>query len=255
MKMSYYPEHEYLLISDSPKFKDIIFEIPTSSPLLKLPSKIEIKDTQNKILKKDLSICVDNSKNLHFQAMRSLTQLLKTKLCKDPMNCDGEEDLKTFDDNDIALKININGKTFGTNKGKIMSKTNKKAGSIEMAITYSDLYRLNQQGEIVLNFSEGTIEQSDAGCQIVFQQRFLMRYYLFFLRDFSGEADKMYISFTKIRTSDFEGIGIFISILLVLVLLAAITFAGFIFYKCYVNSKSNQYSSEEDDNNYHSIND
>jgi hypothetical protein len=113
---------------------------------------------------------------------------------------------------------------------------------------------LNTQGEIVLNFAETSIAQNEEGCQMVFQQRFLMRYYVFFVKEFKPEAEKLYVSFMKIRTSDFEGIGIFISILLVLILLAAITFAGYIFYKCYVNSKDAKYSADDDDN-YQSIND
>lgn len=106
----------------------------------------------------------------------------------------------------------------------------------------------------MLNFEETSIQQNEDGCQMVFQQRFFMRYYVYFIRDFTPNKEMLYVSFAKIRTSDFEGIGIFISILLVLILLAAITFAGYIFYKCYVNSKSYQYNPA-DEENYQSIND
>ena len=195
-----------------------MLEIPITNTLYKFPSLLQIKDTKKNLIKKNISICLENSKNLHFQASKSMVQLLSLKLCKDPFECIGEEDLNIFDDKSIALYIEID-------------------------------------GQIVFNFSESSIEQSDQGCHVIFQKRFFMRYYVYFLRDFTENNEKLYISFKKIRTSDFEGIGIMISILLVLIILAAITFAGYIFYKCFVNSKSARYIPDEEEEGYHSIND
>lgn len=255
MQISHFPGHEFLKIHSDGVVSDILIEMPTTSSLLRFASEMQVKDTQNKLIKKNVSVCLENSQNLHFQATKALIQLLQQKLCKEPIECDGEEDLNFFNDNDVALDLKISGSLSGASLGKKKRAGNSGTETFDIPIKYSDLYRLDNQGQIIFNFSETSLEQSDAGCQMVFQKRFLMRYYVFLVRDYSPTNNKLFVSFTRIRSSDFEGIGLFISILLVLVLLAAIAFAGYIIFRCYANSKSMKYSSGDDDNNYQSIND
>lgn len=254
IQISHYPGHQFFKIHSDGVLSDALIEVSTASPLLRFSSELQVKDTHNQLIKKDTSVCLENSRNLHFQATKALVQLIHRKLCKEPLECDGEEDLNLFDDNDIAVNINITGSLSRPAAGASAGQSAVEE-SFDIPIKYSDLYRLDNQGQIVLNFSEISLAQSVAGCQLVFQQRFLMRYYLFLVRDYVASNDKLYVSFTRIRSSDFEGIGLFVSILLVLVLLAAIAFAGYIVYKCYVNSKQMKHSSGDDDNNYQSIND
>ena len=49
-----------------------------------------------------------------------MVQLLKSLLCRDPNDCDGEEDLNIFDDNDTAIMVTIDGHFYNSkdNKGK-----------------------------------------------------------------------------------------------------------------------------------------
>ena len=107
--MSYYPGHEFLNFDFQTSKTLPMFEIPISNSKYKFPSLLQMKDTEKNLIKKNISVCLENSKNLHFQATKSIVQLLSFKLCKDPFECTGEEDLNIFDDKSIALYLEIDG--------------------------------------------------------------------------------------------------------------------------------------------------
>lgn len=120
MKTSFFPKHEFIDIQTVNKFKETVISVPTTSKVFSFQSKIQMKDKLNKKITKNLSVCLDNSVNLHFQGIKSMVQLLKSLLCRDPNDCDGEEDLNIFDDNDTAIMVTIDGHFYNSkdNKGK-----------------------------------------------------------------------------------------------------------------------------------------
>ena len=99
---------------------------------------------------------------------------------------------------------------------------------IVVSLSYVDLYRLDNQGQIIFNFEEISIEQSVSGCQFVFQKRFFIRYYMFFERDFDSAKSSLKISFNKISSSDFGGLNNFIIFFLIFIIILAILLAGYI---------------------------
>jgi hypothetical protein len=114
LKMSHFPNHEFLEINSAKNFKRNVVEIDPTSPLIRFPSHVEMKNTVHQKISKDMSICLDNSANLHFQTIKSMEQLLRSLLCRDPNDCDGEEDLNIFDDNETAVMVTINGKMYNS---------------------------------------------------------------------------------------------------------------------------------------------
>lgn len=113
LEMSFYPKHEFLSVKHLPTTPLTMFEIPVSSNRYKFEAKLKMRDTKKQMITKNVSICLENSKNLHFQATKSIVQLLKQKLCREQYECDGEEDLKVFNDKAIALYLEMDGLVKG----------------------------------------------------------------------------------------------------------------------------------------------
>ena len=253
---------------------------------------MKYRNTNKRIIHKDISICLDNSQNFFFQAMKGLTEVLKNKLCKDPFDCVGEEDLNDFRDSDVVIEFHVSGdeillrqngetgqkekyhehsegrfsqREFGSShsgpedsrviwnnpKPQTHSNYNDKARNPEfkassqddsdnfiLLITYSDLYRLDNQGRIVFNFRDTNIHQSDQGCRVVFQQRFFMRFYLHMIykpaAEGTSDEGEFWVGFMPISSSDFGGISMAVSVLLVLILLGCLVLAGYIVYRACV---------------------
>lgn len=242
----------------------------TSSEYIQFPSLMHYLDLQNNLVTKDMQVCLDNSEDYFFQAMKGLSQILKEKLCKDIFDCVGEEDLNDFHDSDVAIEFQVKGYSAlnselkrihysslskarawlsGEQKSQIDpsiqlspigtgSTSEDKKEDFILAVTYSDLYRLDNQGRIVFNFKDTEIVQSDAGCRIVFQSRFLMRYYLHMiyqpeskLESGSESSRLFYIGFKPISSSDFGSVNFAVQCLIVLILLACGVLAIYIAYK------------------------
>ena len=250
---------------------------------------MKYKNTNKRIVHKDIVICLDNSQNFFFQAMKGLTEVLKKKLCQDPFDCVGEEDLNDFRDSDVAIEFHVSGEEillrekggkdqndtnyeksegrFGSNfperrdsrviwsnptrqthnnnekthNTALRATTQDDSDNFILVVTYSDLYRLDNQGRIVFNFRDTNIHQSDQGCRVVFQQRFFMRFYLHMIYKPAVEAKsnegEFWVGFMPINSSDFGGISVPVSVLLVLILLGCLVLAGYIVYRACVLSR------------------
>lgn len=78
------------------------------------------------------------------------------------------------------------------------------------------------------------------------QNKFLERHYLNIVRDYRDDTDKFFISFDPISSKDFYGEKMFMDIIIVLMILAALMLIVFVIYRCVKNSKGNKSSSQLD---------
>ena len=192
------------------------------------PGLLSIQSAHILEITKEMSICLYNENDNYFQTIKSLVQLLKLKLCQDPFSCEQPQDLNKFDNNAKVIELKLHNKNQETNL----------SGSEEILISlkYSDLYQVDAQNKLSFNFEEISIEQSDSGCQFILQNGFLKQYYVYFERDFTPEKQSLKISFSEIKGSDFGKISLLITVLLVLIVMAAIILGGYIAYRYYSNS-------------------
>ena len=123
-------------------------------------------------------------------------------------------------------------------------------------VTYSDLYQLDKQHRIIFNFETIPANEGNPNCQVIFQNRFFSRYYMYFVRDFSLNQPSFRISFVEIKSSDFRGVGIFITIILILTVLTVIIMGCIICYRRYMKYKARNYNESKSNNGvYKSVSD
>ena len=105
MRICYYPNFESLQINYQVMSDQMMIEVPVQNSQFEYQGQLNVKDQQGHMVQKDLSVCIQNSKNLLFQTTKGIYQLIMNKLCAEPLNCVSLNDLKTFDDKEIAFEI------------------------------------------------------------------------------------------------------------------------------------------------------
>jgi hypothetical protein len=80
--------------------------------MFKFPGTLSIKNKGDDKFQKSLSVCLDNSKNLKFQVLKSVRDILMTKLCQEPTDCSTKDDLNDFNGSDQVLELHMIGKVI-----------------------------------------------------------------------------------------------------------------------------------------------
>lgn len=111
LKLSLYPGHEFISTNDLPLGELIMIQISPKIDVFNFPGSVTLNGKSSKIVK-DMSICIDNSTDLLFQATKSLTQSLLSMLCKDYTQCSQKDQLNDFKDKDELLVLHMQGKVI-----------------------------------------------------------------------------------------------------------------------------------------------
>ena len=70
------------------------------------------------IIKKTFSVCVDNSRDLSFQATRSVVQIVLGQLCADIFRCATRTDMRNFEDDHVVFELSTEGVIFTSDTAK-----------------------------------------------------------------------------------------------------------------------------------------
>ena len=89
-----------------------MMEVDPSNDIFKFPGTLSITSQEGNKYEKKLSVCLDNSKSLQFQVMRTIHDMLKAKLCKEPTSCSTKDDLNDFKKDDQVLELHMVGKVI-----------------------------------------------------------------------------------------------------------------------------------------------
>lgn len=124
---------------------------------------------------------------------------------------------------------------------------------INLPIKYEQLYFTKFDGSIGFNFKALSVDDTSQNCSFVLQTQFLQQNYLTILRDYNQGKEKFFIFFEKIETTDFKGVGVFISTLVVLIIVALLVLLGYVIYRCMSNIKERRESIADIGDSYRSI--
>lgn len=105
-----FPGQETMSFDHLPKGHLIMVPVLVESESIAFPGKMKYSDLNGTDIERQATICVKNSKNKKFQALKMFNDLLISKLCVEPYNCNTVKDLNTFKEGDIALELDIEGK-------------------------------------------------------------------------------------------------------------------------------------------------
>lgn len=108
-----YPKHEFFGIDSSNSPRAAQIPVAVDSEIFNFVGDMVFEIDDENILKKKVTVCLSNDKNLLFQSMKTLTLLLKQKLCKNDLHCFTKDDLNLFNakKNIMSLKF-IGGKVL-----------------------------------------------------------------------------------------------------------------------------------------------
>ena len=109
-----YPDHEGVKTNTLPKGELVMMKVSPSNTLFKFPGTMKYTDSAQNKIEKDTQICVENSKNLLFQTLKSLNDILLGKLCQDQYDCTTQSDLNNFKNEDEAIKLSMEGKVINS---------------------------------------------------------------------------------------------------------------------------------------------
>lgn len=118
--MCYYPNYESLKMNAKLPYDSTSLEVDLQSNLYKFSGLLTLNSSSDSPVTKQLSVCLNNENDSFFQATRSIVQLLKQILCREPYSCVELEDLNKFEfDSEIAgLKLRSKIQSEG-NSGKL----------------------------------------------------------------------------------------------------------------------------------------
>jgi hypothetical protein len=112
IELNYFPSHEAVRTDHLPLGELVMMEVDPSSPLFKFPGTLTFETVSNIKIVKELAVCLDNSKNLEFQVLKSVYEFFMAKLCEEPTDCTTKDDLNEFKDEDQVLELHMIGKVI-----------------------------------------------------------------------------------------------------------------------------------------------
>ena len=106
-----YPKHEFFGIDSSNSLRAAQIPVVEDSKIFNFEGEMSLQIDDDNILKKKVTVCLSNDKDLLFQSLKSMSLLLKRKLCKNELHCFTKDDLNLFNakNNVMSLKF-IGGK-------------------------------------------------------------------------------------------------------------------------------------------------
>lgn len=114
------------------------------------------------------------------------------------------------------------------------------------------MYNVDKDGNLSFNFGAYSIPQSETGCRFILQNNYLKKNFMYILRDFNKENDYFYLSFKAVRNGEFKKVGVFLTLVLILLIILAVLFTIFVFWNCYQRLKNS--SSRNVDEEYEKVN-
>ena len=126
-KLCSYPGSEYFKAYDFILKDMILIEIPVDQNYFRFDGELQMTNTDKQSISKQMSLCIDNSKNLQFQITKQYIDILMSKICINPLNCKKSKDLQNFKIDDKIFNFNIKGINFSIlDKGIFINNSNKK---------------------------------------------------------------------------------------------------------------------------------
>ena len=126
-KLCSYPGSEYFKAYDFILKDMILIEIPVDQNYFRFDGELQMTNTNKQSISKQMSLCIDNSKNLQFQITKQYIDILMSKICINPLNCKKSKDLQNFKIDDKIFNFNIKGINFSIlDKGIFINNSNKK---------------------------------------------------------------------------------------------------------------------------------
>ena len=107
-----YPDHEGIKTNTLPAGELVMVQISPANSVFNFPGKMSYTDSEKNKIERDTKICVENSKNLLFQTLKSLNDIILGKLCKEIYDCTTESDLNDFKKSDEIIKLTMEGKVI-----------------------------------------------------------------------------------------------------------------------------------------------
>jgi len=196
--------------------KEILFQVKRSSPSYQFPAKYEL-DTGSQTVdtgasadsqggaNKDISVCISNQVDQTFRITEQLFRRIKEAICNQPNDCGRASDLKK----DPTFSLTISMKDYKRSDANFTS-----------TFFVSSLYKLDGE-EIVWKIDKTTAAETQAGCQLVLEQNFLIEKQL--LISYNIDApDELLVGFRLLDPSDFSKLNYY-SIIMVLMLLLTVS--------------------------------
>ena len=84
-----------------------MIKVPTDKSEFGFDAVLDFKN--DKLGTQAVPVCINNSSDRLLEASDEIVNKLKTKLCKNPLECETLESLNEFDDEDVVFEINAKG--------------------------------------------------------------------------------------------------------------------------------------------------
>lgn len=215
-----------------------MMEVAPDSPRFKFDATATLKDNAGKDFVKQMTVCVENSSPLLFQANRAITDALRAQICADSAQCATQSDLRAdLEGSAQALELHMEGKVIRNASLKDGGFALTADKNIYVRFAYEELFDVDADGNLALHFDAYSFDQSDQGCQFVFQQKHFEANYLHILRNFGKDDDFFYVSFRKINPGEFAKVSGFLKFLLVLLIVLSVLLVVYIVYGCVVRCR------------------